>query len=339
MKSIKIYLNVVFFSVLLINTVFANEIANTWYFYKVSKNTVLGESDFTRENLIDKYADTKIFLADKKLTVDGVCSFEYIDQLKTPLSHWMSEKTTKLYQSLFLQEGVPLRDKINVITYLYPNDQCAPPFNEFIKINDYLITVTEQGYLLLFSQKQNDKQLSSTYRGLHRDLNLLGHPMISNKSIVNKINKECDFPADGSYQCNDCDSTELGLYFGRLLERINQKKSYINKSNGYKYYVSKKVIGENETEVTLYTESNNKVIDKLMLYKDKTLESAAFSQYYYIDKQIKNIWLLNDVIDTETHYVEKWRHYETDNTGHFKLLESISCNYRDSKGIVKCQID
>lgn len=79
----------------------------------------------------------------------------------------MSEKTAKLYQNLFLQENVPLKDKIEVITNIWTNDQCPSPFIDFIKKDDYLVTVTEQGYLLFFSRNQNDRQLSSTYRGLH----------------------------------------------------------------------------------------------------------------------------------------------------------------------------
>ena len=69
---------------------------------------------------------------------------------------------------------------------------------------------------------------------------------------------------------------------------------------------------------------------------ENIFESAAFVQYYYIDNDFKNIWLLNYVGDDSTHDIEKWRHYKIDNTGHFKLLESISCEHRNRKRIVKC---
>lgn len=323
---LKIYLIAFFFSFFVIKTVFANDKNDIWYFYKVSKKTVLGEFDPTRESLIDNFADTKIIFEEKKIIVDGICSFEYIKHSKTPVSYWMSEKTAKLYQNLFLQENVPLKDKIEVITNLWSDDQCPSPFNNFIKKDDYLVTVTEQGYLLFFSQNQNDRQLSSTYRGLHRDLNILGHPLVRDKKIGNKINKECDYPADGTYGegASVCDNNELGIYFGRLIENINQEKFDINKTSQHRYYLSKKQINENDDEVTLHAAINNKVIDSIVLYKSKTGETAISNQYYYIDEQIDNIWLLEIIADDESTKASSWKHYKIDHEGQFKLIESIS---------------
>ena len=71
-------------------------------------------------------------------------------------------------------------------------------------------------------------------------------------------------------------------------------------------------------------EKNNKLIDRLPIYKENIFESAALTQYYYIDNELKNVWLLNYYEDDSTQHVTKWRHYKIDNTGHFKLLESKS---------------
>ena len=69
---------------------------------------------------------------------------------------------------------------------------------------------------------------------------------------------------------------------------------------------------------------------------ENIFESATLLQYFYIDNELKNVWLLNYYEDDSTQHVTKWRHYKIDNTEHFKLLESISCEHRNRKRIVKC---
>ena len=61
MKLEKIFLKIITMLFLSINIVYATEPPETWYFYKVSKNTALDyESDSERERLIDKYSETKL---------------------------------------------------------------------------------------------------------------------------------------------------------------------------------------------------------------------------------------------------------------------------------------
>ena len=71
-------------------------------------------------------------------------------------------------------------------------------------------------------------------------------------------------------------------------------------------------------------EKNNKLIDRLPIYKENIFESATLAQYYYIDNELKNVWLLNYYEDDSTQHVTKWRHYKINSAGHFKLLESRS---------------
>ena len=71
-------------------------------------------------------------------------------------------------------------------------------------------------------------------------------------------------------------------------------------------------------------DKNNKLIDRLPIYKENILQSAALLQYDCIDNEFKNIWLLNFYGDDSIHHVTKWGHYKIDTTGHFKLLESRS---------------
>lgn len=61
-----------------------------------------------------------------------------------------------------------------------------------------------------------------------------------------------------------------------------------------------------------------------MLYKSKTGETARSNQYYYIDEQIDNIWLMEIIADDESTKASSWKHYKIDHKGQFKLIESIS---------------
>lgn len=341
MKLSKILLTTILLFILQINSVFANEVEDTWYFYKVSKKTVSGEFDFDREILIENYADTKIRLTNNKIILGKFCNFKYKKNTIPLLSYWKSTETTNLYKKFFLEQGVSLGKNINVIIPLDSDNSCPSDLSDFIKTNDYLISLTKKGYLILFSKKPENRELSSHYIGLTQKLNFLGNSILSDKKIVHNINKECDFPADGTYGVNyyKCDLTGLEVYFGRIKESMNQEKTDIYQRDNFKFFFTNKQIKEFNNEMYLNIEKNNKLIDQLTIYKQEIFESYADVQYYYIDNNVNNIWLLNYTGDTDTHYVEKWRHYKVDNTGHFKLSESISCKYRDKKGIVKCKND
>lgn len=175
------------------------------------------------------------------------------------MSFWDSTETANLYKKLFFDEGVPLGKNINVITSLNPNNSCPQDLTNFIKTDNYLISMTKNGYLILFSKKFENRELSSTYRGLTRKFNVLGDPMLSNKKIVNKINKECDFPDDGYYIYNDCDLTELGLYFSGLNEITNRDKTNIYQRGGYKFFFTNKQIKEFNNEMHLNVKKKQQI--------------------------------------------------------------------------------
>ena len=62
-------------SALLISYAYSTEPPETWYFYKVSKNTVLGgEPTFERERLIYRYWQTKLIITDKEVVIDDACT-------------------------------------------------------------------------------------------------------------------------------------------------------------------------------------------------------------------------------------------------------------------------
>ena len=334
MKLKKIFLKIITVLFLSINIVYATEPPEKWYFYKVSKNTVLGgEPTFERERLIYRYWQTKLTITDKEVVIDKACTIPKgaTNEIVTPLSYWKLPEQVDKYQKIFSEEKIPLENQIQIIKNDL-NDKGSPcskqDFTALIKTGNFMVFMTEPGYIIIFSKNlEKDRLSSATYRGLNQPLNLLGHPMLSDKKIVNKINKECDYPADGTYEYssyNKCPLTELGIYFASVINKLDAEKEYSFEKNKDKFYFTRNQIKEFEYEIYLNIEKNNKLIDRLPIYKENIFESAALTQYYYIDNELKNVWLLNYYEDDSTQHVTKWRHYKIDNTGHFKLLESKS---------------
>ncbi|WP_294615813.1 hypothetical protein [uncultured Gilliamella sp.] len=349
-KKIYVYFIIYFF--LLINYGYANEAKQTWYFYKVSKSTAYGETAETRdnllqkrENLIEQFANTIIVLTNNNLKIDNQCSLQYSIKFITPKTYWNSIEKSKLYKNLFIKEKSPLNQKMDVITYSKANinKSCPKNLNNLIKNSDYLIATTEEGYLIFFSKQADKKQLSSQYKGQHHPINLLGHPMIKDKSIIDLINKQCNFFADEdkSLKYGECITDELSLFYARILEKIENNKIEIYQDGQYKYYLaSPKISKENlSNEYRLFIEKDNNVIDSLTLYGFDSCESSITYRYYYIDEKLKNIWLLevssfenSPLVEKGTYYetsvVDYWKHYQIDEGKHFKLIESLECNYK-----------
>jgi hypothetical protein len=351
-------LTLILFFMFSIGNVHSNESPDIWDFYKVSKNSVSGGGfDSERESLIERFSKIKLILIDGQVIVDTICfiPYETTTKMTSPLSYWKTPEKVKEYKKIFSAEKIPLRYQFEAIKL--PNndkdDLCLEEgLTDLIRIDNYFVFLTKSGYLITFSkhiEKNNGSPV--TYRGFNykipnREFSWFGHPMLTNKKIVDDMNKKCDFPADGSYYnsyfYNECDLHELGYYFSEisrtLLDKMD-KKEVIYQKGEYQYNLTKKQHEEFDFEIYLNIEKGNKLIDRLSIYKQRILESAAFEQDYYIDKNFKNIWLLNYVGSDSTHDIEKWRHYKIDNSGHFKLLESISCKKRDRQGIVKCHND
>lgn len=351
----KNFLTLILLFIFSIGIVHSNESPDIWDYYKVSKNSVFGnESDYDREILTQKYPRIKLILIDGNIIVDTICLIHYetSTNLTTPLSFWKTPEKVEKYKKIFSEEGILLRDQFEAINFPNNDDDnlCLKAgLTDLIKIDNYFVFLTKSDHLIIFSkQLKKNNESPITYRGFNykipnREFSWFGHPMLTNKKIVEDMNKKCDFPADGSYSdsyfANECDLNELEDYFVEVSDTLFNKKKEIYQKGEYRYNLTKKQHGEYDFEIFLNIEKNNKLIDKLSIFKEKILESAAFSQYYYIDKNFKNVWLLNYAGDYDTQFIEKWRHYKIDNSGHFKLLESISCKYRDRQRVVKCHKD
>ena len=351
----KIFLTLILLFIFSIGIVHSNESPDIWDYYKVSKNSASGnKSGYSREFLTQKYPRIKLILIDGNIIVDTICVIQYetSTNLTTPLSYWKTPEKVEEYKKIFSEEGILLRDQFEAIKFTNNHEDklCLEEgLTDLIKIDNYFVFLTKSDYLLIFSkQLKKNNESPITYRGFNykvpnREFSWFGHPMLTNKKIIEDMNKKCDFPADGSYSdsyfANECDLNELEDYFVEVSDTLFNKKKEIYQKGEYRFNLTKKQHGEFDFEIILNIEKNNKLIDKLSIFKEKILESAAFSQYYYIDKNFKNVWLLNYAGDYDTQFIEKWRHYKIDNSGHFKLLESISCKYRDRQRVVKCHKD
>lgn len=89
--------------------------------------------------------------ADDFLEDKNICSTNYVEIKKTAISYYMSEKTVSLYKRLFELNNIPFSENIYILTSLYPVQDCPAPFNEIVRINDYLV-ITEQNYILFFKK-------------------------------------------------------------------------------------------------------------------------------------------------------------------------------------------
>ena len=351
MKLEKIFFKIIAVLFLLINIAYATEPPETWYFYKVSKSTVYGETDETRdkllkkrEDIIEQFADTIIELTDSHLKINNQCLSEYSIHSTSSKNHWGSSQNKNLYKILFIKESIPLKEKIDVINFSESNKSCSGILNKLIKIGDYLVSITNEGYLIFFSKQADKKQLSSKYKGRHRPFSLFGHPMIKDKSIINQINKNCNFFADEdkSLKYGECNIEELSSFYSRILEKMEDGKMNLHRKNDYEYNITLRDIHKDiyPYGIDLLIEKDGEIIDSLIIYGfNSPYESEITSRYYYIDEKLENLFFL-EVISSEnatlikngtyyeTNQVDYWKHYQIDENKHFKLIESIECNYK-----------
>lgn len=131
----------------------------TWVYSSVSNVDILGNHDSNAINQLNEiYNKVVIDIGDKKLTINNgflenalVCSTDYVEIKKTPLSYYLSQKTVDLYEELFEHEDNHLPKYIYILTSLYPEHECPTPYSEIIEVNSELI-IADQNYMIFFKQ-------------------------------------------------------------------------------------------------------------------------------------------------------------------------------------------
>ncbi|WP_264551509.1 hypothetical protein [Flavobacterium sp. N2038] len=122
---------------------------NAWTFYKISENSISETQKETKEAVINKFKNLKIEIDDKSVKIESLCSFEYYKSNKTPIKYYESSKTAKLYESIFLENGLKLGNEITVYQSLYPEKACEIPWDELLVIDKSLVIVYDDYLVFL----------------------------------------------------------------------------------------------------------------------------------------------------------------------------------------------
>lgn len=128
--------------------------ATTYYYNKISKNNVLHDNSYPRDDLHYLYKDIQIKIIDDNLEIPNICSMKINLLEQKPINFWHSFETEKLYNTLFKEEDLSVKNQITFITSLYPDPDksCPEPFNELI-VQDHQLIALRNGYLILFSDQ------------------------------------------------------------------------------------------------------------------------------------------------------------------------------------------
>ncbi|MCV9926933.1 hypothetical protein OIU83_04690 [Flavobacterium sp. LS1R49] len=134
-----------------------NAVANYWAFYKISESSITGIPKKTESEIINKFKNIKIEIDEKNVKVGNLCSFEYYKSNKTPVKYYESTKTAKLYESIFLKNGLKLGNSLSVYQSLYPEKSCEIPWDELLVVDNTLVIVFDD-YLVFFKKGNNIDQ-------------------------------------------------------------------------------------------------------------------------------------------------------------------------------------
>lgn len=211
-----------------------NTVGNDWTFYKISESSISGTPKKTESELINRFKNIKIEIDDKSVKIGDLCSFEYYKSNKTPIKYYESSKTAKLYESIFLKNGLKLGNSLIVYQSLYPEKACEIPWDELLVVDNTLVIVFDD-YLVFFKTGNNvDKN------------DCFSKAKITSLPITNSI-------IDGNNVWNelDCDIANLKTRDYLRLPDVNEVKVFIIGNFNF-----------DDFTYTLVTLKNNKVITK-----------------------------------------------------------------------------
>lgn len=208
--------------------------ADAWTFYKISENSISETQKETKDDLINKFKDVKIEIGEKNITVGKICTFEFYKSIKTPIRYYESAKTVKLYESIFLKNGLNLGNEIIIFQSLYPEKSCKIPWDELLIIDKSLVIVYDD-YLVFFKKGNSSNQNDCFF-----------NTKITNLPITTSV-------IDGNNVWNelDCNISDLKTRDYLRLPNIKDVKVFIIADFNF-----------DDFRYTLLTLKNNKVITK-----------------------------------------------------------------------------
>ncbi|WP_231889183.1 hypothetical protein [Mangrovibacter phragmitis] len=141
---------------------------STWVYDKVSNIDVFGNHDSNAiAHLTKEFEKVTIKTDNNKLAIENdfleskkICSTDYMEVKKTPLSYYLSKNTVNIYKQVYKSSDIPFPNDIYLLTSLYPGKECPPPYSDIIKVDNYL-TVKKQNYVLFFNRKSDDLSKSA----------------------------------------------------------------------------------------------------------------------------------------------------------------------------------
>lgn len=185
-------------------------VSNYWSFYKISESTITGTSKKTKLEITNKFKNLKVEIDSKTFKIKNLCSYEYYKSDKTPIKYYENTNAVKLYESIFLKNGIKLGKTLSVYQPLYPEKSCEIPWDEFLIIDNTLVVVYDD--YLVFFKKENISNSKDCF---------------SNTKITNlPISKEV---IDGNKTWNqlDCNIANLSTKDYLRLPDINAVKVFI----------------------------------------------------------------------------------------------------------------
>lgn len=151
---------------------FAQDGLNTsvWVYDKVSSIDIFGHHDSNAiAHLTEEFEKVTIKADGKKLAIENdflgntkICSTDYVEVKKTPLSYYMSKNTVDMYKQVYKNSNVLFPNDIYILTSLYPGKECPSPYSEMLKVDGYL-TFSEKNYVLFFKRQSYDLSKSAGY--------------------------------------------------------------------------------------------------------------------------------------------------------------------------------
>jgi hypothetical protein len=139
-----------------------------WEFDKISEKNLFGKKDNDTINHLNAiYGKVTIHIGETKIHIDNdllesnyVCSSDYVNIKKTPLSYFFSQKTVDIYDQLLKNEGVHFSRYISIIKSLYPEQSCPPPYDELMKVNESLIFF-DDNFAVIFKEVNSSNKVSA----------------------------------------------------------------------------------------------------------------------------------------------------------------------------------
>nr|WP_315299844.1 hypothetical protein [Raoultella terrigena] len=196
-----------------------------WMYEKISDADVFGKRDANAINSLGNiYSKVTINVGEKKLNInndfleDGhVCSIDYVNITKTPLSYFLSQKTVSMYEQFFTREGFHLSKSLSIFESIFPDQSCPPPYDELIKSDDRLIVI-DQSYVLFFKAMKSSSNTGA---------------VDSEKGSLSKYchNKKDGHIYDGSstYICN-FDGLNLKGAYGKVIMLNGFSRKYMKRT-------------------------------------------------------------------------------------------------------------